>query len=143
VASSRGPGPFVSLVVSGVWLGVLALLAYCYLKEMQPIAGIEEPNDGVLAIAWVGSFGALTANFSGTWRTTWSTRSIPPQRSPPRSSSGSWNLAGTYSARSPRSARPSCGIGPSPGRTSARRTGVHLGIIGPPCADGANRPKPG
>ena len=30
-----------------------------------------------------------------------------------------------------------------PGQTSARRTGVHLGIIGPPCADGANRPKPG
>jgi hypothetical protein len=37
----------------------------------------------------------------------------------------------------------SCGIGPGPDRTSARRTGVHLGIIGPPCADGANRPKPG
>ena len=46
--------------------------------------------------------------------------------------------------RSSRSARrPGCGIGPSPGRTSARRTGVHLGIIGPPCADGANRPNPG
>ena len=30
-----------------------------------------------------------------------------------------------------------------PGQTSARRTVVHLGIIGPPCADGANRPKPG
>jgi len=68
----------------------------------------------------------------------------PAPRSPPRSSSGSWNLAGTYSARSSRSARrPGCGIGPSPGRTSARRTGVHLGIIGPLCADGANRPKPG
>jgi hypothetical protein len=64
VAPSRGPGPFVSLVVSGVWLGFLALLAYCYLKELQPIAGIEDPNNGVLAIAWVGSLGALTANFS-------------------------------------------------------------------------------
>jgi hypothetical protein len=51
------------LVVSGVWLGVLALLAYCYLKDMQPIAGIED-KDGVLPIAWVGSLGALTANFS-------------------------------------------------------------------------------
>jgi hypothetical protein len=53
------------LVVSGVWLGVLALLAYRYLKDMPPIAGIKDEDEGgVLPLAWVGSLGALTANFS-------------------------------------------------------------------------------
>jgi hypothetical protein len=66
VAPSRSRGPIVSLVVSGVWLGVLALLAYCYLKDKQEIAEIAgiEDEDRILAIAWAGSLGALTANFS-------------------------------------------------------------------------------
>jgi hypothetical protein len=65
VAPSRSRALFVSLLVSGVWLGVLALLAYRYLKDMPPIAGIKDEDEGgVLPLAWVGSLGALTANFS-------------------------------------------------------------------------------
>jgi hypothetical protein len=63
VAPPPGRRPFVSMLVSWVWLGFLALLAYPYLKDGQCIAGIKD-EDGVLAIAWVGSLGALTANFS-------------------------------------------------------------------------------
>jgi hypothetical protein len=60
VTPSRGRGPIVSLLVSGAWPVVLTLLAYPYLKGGQQIAGIEDAH-GILAIAWVGSLGALTA----------------------------------------------------------------------------------
>lgn len=61
-ARSHRPGLVVSLAVSGAWLVVLGSLAYLYRKGKGTIVGIDDPR-GVLAIAWTGSLGALTANF--------------------------------------------------------------------------------
>jgi hypothetical protein len=51
------------LLLSAAWLVVLASLAYFYLEGDERIAGIMD-SSGILAIAWVGSLGAITASFS-------------------------------------------------------------------------------
>jgi hypothetical protein len=61
-APSRGLGPFASLAITVVWLTILAPLAYPYLNNEQEILEIQDKY-GILAIAWLGGLGAITASF--------------------------------------------------------------------------------